>query len=235
MNDDRNGVPPELEGFSWSAFLWGGIWALAHRVWIGALAFVPGLGFIMHVVLGFNGARWAWQAGAITDVARFKKAQRTWVVVWLAVSLLAVPAIIGIGSAIAIFGVRKYLINAKQAEARNVLVQMAKGMASCGARGDLPETSDWVPSDIAMIKGKKYQSDPLDWSGKPAFACGGFAFSGPQYFRYRWLQATTASGQFEAEADLDGDGLPDNAMQLGLHCVAGACVIEPLLGPPPSP
>ena len=65
-----------------------------------------------------------------------------------------------------------------------------------------------------------------------ALACAGFAFSTPQYFRYRWLQATTASGEFEAEADLDGDGISDGAMQLGLHCIAGSCVIEPLIEAP---
>jgi len=232
MNDDPNGVPTELQGFSWSAFLWGGIWALAHRIWIGALAFVPGFGLIMHVVLGLRGSSWAWQAGVVKDVAAFKKAQRTWVMVWLALSLLALPAVLGMGSAIAIFGVRQYISNAKHAEARSTLAQMAKGMAACGARGDLPETSAWIPNDPAMIASKKYQSSASEWASQAAFACAGFAFSGPQYYRYRWLQATAASGQFEAEADLDGDGTPDGAMQLGLHCVAGSCVIEPLLETP---
>lgn len=231
MSEDSKGLPPELEGFSWSAFLWGGIWALAHRVWIGVLAFVPGLGFIMHVVLGLRGARWAWEAGAIPDLERFKKAQRTWVVVWLAASVLAVP-VIGIGSALAIFGVRKYIINAKQAEARNSLPQMAKGMVACGARVDLPETSAWVPADLSMVSSKKYQSAPNEWAREAAFTCAGFAFAGPQYYRYRWRQATTGSGQFEAEADLDGDGVADNAMQLGLHCISGSCVIEPLVEMP---
>lgn len=232
MTDESNGVPPELESFSWSAFLWGGIWALAHRVWIGALAFVPGLGLVMHIVLGLRGARWAWEAGAIPDVARFKQAQRTWVIVWLALGVFAVPAVIGLGSAIAIFGVKQYITKAKNAEATSSLAAMAQGMVSCGAHGDLPETSAWIPADLAMISAKKYQSLPSEWSSQPAFACAGFSFSDPQYYRYRWLQATSASGQFEAEADLDGDGVVDSAMQLGLHCVAGACVIEPRLETP---
>ncbi len=234
MNDDLNGVPPELESFSWSAFLWGGIWALAHRVWIGVLAFVPGLGLIMHVVLGLRGQRWAYRAGTIPDVASFKKAQRTWVIVWLIVSVVAVPVVVGVGSAIAIFGIKKYLTEAKHAEARRTLQQLATGMAKCGARGDLPETSAWVPTDLAMIGAKKYQSQSAEWASQPAFACFGFDFPTPQYYRYRWVQATSASGQFEAEADLDGDGIPDGAMQLGLHCVAGNCEVEPLLETPPT-
>ena len=68
-------MPRELEGFSWAAFLWGGIWAAAHRVWIGLLAFVPLVGFFMSIVLGVKGREWAWRAGAVSD------AESRWVVI----------------------------------------------------------------------------------------------------------------------------------------------------------
>jgi hypothetical protein len=234
MNDETKLMPPGIEGFSWAAFLWGGIWALAHRVWIGLLAFVPVLGLIMNVALGLKGRQWAWRAGAVQDIERFQKAQRTWVIVWLVVVACSIPLWIGIGSAVAIYGVRKYIVNAKRAEATNTLAQMASGMLKCAEHGDVPETSNWVPANLSSISGLKYQSVSADWASEPAFACFGFGFSGPQYFRYRWRQATSASGQFEAEADLDGDGVADNAMQLGLHCVSGSCVIEPLISGVPE-
>ena len=129
MNQNEKSVPAELVGFSWAAFLWGGIWALGHRVWIGLLAFVPVLGLIMNVVLGVKGREWAWRAGAVPDVERFNKSQRTWVIVWLVVMACSIPVWIGIGSAVAIFGVRKYVTNAKRAEAANALPVMARGMA----------------------------------------------------------------------------------------------------------
>ena len=233
MNDqDRGAMPRELEGFSWAAFLWGGIWALWHRVWIGLLAFVPGFGFVMNIVLGLKGRQWAWRAGAVRNVERFNNSQRNWVIVWLALSVFGG---VGIFPALAIFGVRKYIMNAKRAEALNALPIMARGMTACAARGDLPETSNWIPASLSSVSGKKYLSTPGEWQSEPAFACFRFSFADPQYYRYRWRQATTASGQFEAEADLDGDGIPESTLQLGLHCVNGSCVIEPMLGDVPTP
>jgi hypothetical protein len=146
-NQDRDGMPRELEGFSWAAFLWGGIWALAHRVWIGLLAFVPGLGFIMNIVLGIKGRQWAWRAGAVPSVDRFNKSQRNWVIVWAALFVLSS---FGIFPALAIYGVRKYLMNAKRAEALNTLQVMAKGMTACAAQGDLPDTSP--PSPVSSSR-----------------------------------------------------------------------------------
>jgi len=227
---EERALPRELQGFSWAAFLWGGVWAVAYRVWIGLLAFVPILGLGMHVVLGMKGAEWAYRKGSIPDLARYKSAQRTWVIVWAALSLLAIPGGIGFASAVAIFGVKKYVTASKRAEARKGLAAMAAGMASCGAQGELPQTSEWVPTDLSSVSGKKYQAAPGDWSSQAAFACSGFVFDGPQYFRYRWHRATSASGQFEAEADLDGDGIVDNALQQGVHCSDGRCQIEALLG-----
>src|SRR4051812_45438885 len=136
-NNEQQAVPTELQGFSWAAFLWGGVWAVAYRVWIGLFAFVPVLGLIMNVVLGMRGAEWAYRKGSIPDLARYKNAQRTWVIVWAALSVLAIPAGIGLVSAVAIFGVKKYVTNAKRAEATSSLATMAKGMAGCGARGEL--------------------------------------------------------------------------------------------------
>ncbi len=43
------------------------------------------------------------------------------------VELMIVVAIVGVLAALAIYGVRKYIANAKTAEARNALGQMAQG------------------------------------------------------------------------------------------------------------
>ena len=191
---------------------------------------MPFFGLIMNVVLGMRGTRWAWENGAIPDVQRYKQAQRTWLIVWVAAIALTVP-ITGVLSAFAIFGVKKYMITAKRAEATQMLPEMVNGMKRCAARGVLPETSQWVPPSLSDVSGKKYYSDSSDWSSQPAFACAGFALAKPQYFRYRWVQATEASGQFEAEADLDGDGAVDQAFTLGVHCTPSeGCVTEPMLG-----
>jgi hypothetical protein len=227
---DQPVVPQELQGFSWAAFLWGGIWAVTYRVWIGLFAFVPILGLIMNVVLGMRGAEWAFRKGSIPDVGRYKSAQRNWVIAWVALSVFMIPAGVGMASAVTVYGVQKYVTNAKRAEAQSSLALMAKGMEGCAARGELPQTSQWVPADLSEVRGRKYQSTSVDWSSQDAFACSGAVLAEPQYFRYRWRKTTAASGQFEAEADLNGDGIVDLALQQGVHCAAGKCEIEPLLG-----
>jgi hypothetical protein len=108
-------------------------------------------------------------------------------------------------------------------------------MAACAAQSDLPETSNWVPASLSSVSAKKYRSTPSEWQSEPAFACFKCSFADPQYYRYRWHQATNASGQFEAEADLDGDGIAESTLQLGLRCTDGSCVIEPMLDDGPTP
>lgn len=146
-------------------------------------------------------------------------------------SVFAIPAGVGVASGIAIYGVKKYVTNAKRAEAQNVLRALTSGMATCAARGDLPETSQWVPADLSDVAGKKYPSSASDWSAQPAFSCSGFALAEPQYFRYRWQRTSEHSGQFEAEADLNADGVADNRMQQGVECTAGKCAVQSLTSP----
>src|ERR1700738_4485708 len=50
------------------------------------------------------------------------------------VELMIVVAIVGVLAVLAVYGVRKYLANAKTSEARNSLCQLAKDAASAGER-----------------------------------------------------------------------------------------------------
>ena len=45
-------LPPGVKGWSWGAFLLNWIWAIGNRTWIGLLAFLPYVGFIMSIILG---------------------------------------------------------------------------------------------------------------------------------------------------------------------------------------
>src|SRR5690349_14407129 len=97
------------------------------------------------------------------------------------VELMIVVAIIGVLAALAIYGVRRYIINSKTAEARSALGRMSKDASSAyvreGMPGDLlalkasaeisnklcPSAAAMVPATIAPIAAKKYQSDPAEW------------------------------------------------------------------------
>jgi hypothetical protein len=98
-------IPPELDRWNWGAFLLNWIWGIGNDTFIALLSLVPGLGFIMMIVLGLRGSRWAWRNGRWDSVEHFKHVQRRWaiwgVVVWIG-------AIVLCGST---FGVAFYMLS----------------------------------------------------------------------------------------------------------------------------
>jgi type IV pilus assembly protein PilA len=171
----------------------------------------------------------------------------TWLIVLLSVGIGGV-FIVGILAVLAIYGVRKYIGNAKQAEARNALGQIAKDAATAYERESLTtgtpdglcaSASRSVPSSAAMIKGMKYQSAPSDWevdASKPhaGFACLGFSMDMPQYYMYSYRAhgATKPGDDFTATAngDLNGDGVISTLWISGKVAPGGVLSIEPRLG-----
>jgi type IV pilus assembly protein PilA len=148
------------------------------------------------------------------------------------IELMIVVAIVGILAVLAIYGVRKYLANAKTAEARNSIGQIAKDAATQyekdssasavltpGATGSVSRqlcqsASASVPGSAAAIKGAKYQSATGDWNadaaGDSGFACLKFSMDQPQYYMYAYAASGTGNSgdSFTATAngDLNGDG-----------------------------
>jgi type IV pilus assembly protein PilA len=144
------------------------------------------------------------------------------------VELMIVVAIVGVLAALAVYGVRKYVANAKTAEARNSLGQMAKdasaaydkeGMSgsvlplgsSASASNTLCPTATPVPSTAAQIQGQKYQSSPAEWT-TAAWQCLQFSMKDPQYYMYQYVltgtgNATGDSFTSMANGDLNGDGV----------------------------
>lgn len=149
------------------------------------------------------------------------------------VELMIVVAIVGVLAALAIYGVRKYIANAKTAEARNSLGQIAKDASSAYAREGMAgavlalggtadvsnklcaKASKTVPDGAGKIKGQKYQSSPEEWAKDAAtqhtgFACLKFTMTDPQYYMYTYDSdgLGTAGAYFNAIAngDLNGDG-----------------------------
>ena len=86
-------VPEEVKGWSWGGFLLSWIWAIGNSVWIGLLALVPYVGFIMSIVLGIKGREWAWQAKRWESVEHFKRVQKNWTIAGLIVAVI-IPVII---------------------------------------------------------------------------------------------------------------------------------------------
>ena len=148
------------------------------------------------------------------------------------IELMIVVAIIGVLAALAIYGVRRYLLNAKTAEAKNAVGQMAKDAKTAferesmtpsilGAGGTVGLSNNLcvtaansVPNGIANVQGQKYQSADSEWrvgsTSTPVptgWACLKFSLSDPQYYMYSYVGTTGPTGVFTgtANGDLNGD------------------------------
>lgn len=171
------------------------------------------------------------------------------------VELMIVVAIVGVLAVLAVYGVRKYIANAKTAEAKNSLGQIGKDAVTAfeGERmtnAVLPEgsvagvvrqmcgsASSTVPASAASISGQKYQSSKADWSNatdveqNKGFPCLKFEMTQPQYYMYNYVGTGTDTGAMTATANgnLNGDTVLSTFTMAG-SVVNGRFLIAPSIG-----
>jgi len=158
------------------------------------------------------------------------------------VELMIVVAIVGVLAVLAVYGVRKYIANAKTAEAKNSLGQLGKDAVTAfegermsaavlaeGAQTDVIRqmcqtgTQQRVPGTVTNIDGKKYQSSKADWSNggdvkdNKGFPCLKFEMTAPQYYQYSYTSNGTSTGDFTSTAvgNLNGDTVYSTFTMLG--------------------
>lgn len=156
------------------------------------------------------------------------------------VELMIVVAIVGVLASLAIYGVNRYVNNAKTTEARAVVARIAKdattayarprassGILAVGASAAFANQmcDDASPVPASVPAAVKVQSASANWggSGSAGWTCLNFSMSDPQQYQYDYqVSATTGDGAtFTAIArgDIDGDGAL-STFQLGGQIVA---------------
>jgi type IV pilus assembly protein PilA len=166
------------------------------------------------------------------------------------IELMLVVGIVGVLAALALYGVRKYLLNAKTSEVRNAVGQMAKDAKGAYERESMAGTvlalgassrvvnnlctdaAKSVPDDISKVRGQKYQSVATDWTDGngvlKGFVCLRFTVTDPQYYMYDYKGTTGESGTFVAlgYGDLDGNGVTSTFSLKG-QANAGVVFVSP--------
>jgi type IV pilus assembly protein PilA len=149
------------------------------------------------------------------------------------IELMIVVAIIGVLAVRAVYGVRRYIANAKTAEARATVGQLGKlsvaayerelgttSVVELGKESDnqrrLCASSGKVPS-TGVPANKKYQSQNADWNGDQTtgWTCLKFTMDNPQYFQYEYTASTSDFTAF-GRGDLNGDTVTSTFSLAGL-------------------
>ena len=144
------------------------------------------------------------------------------------IELMIVVAIVGILAVLAIYGVRKYLANAKTAEARNNIGEIAKDLgvafekeafttgAATAADTNTPvaishnlcPSGAMLPATVPAAQ--KVLVLKTDWDGDPGWSCAKFVVDSPVYYSYQFVTTAVTAGKGQeditAQGDLDGNG-----------------------------
>lgn len=99
LNDPAE-IPRELDRWNWGAFFLNWIWGIGNSTLIALLALIPGINFIMMIVLGLRGSRWAWRNRYWRDAEHFRKTQRRWAIAGLAIWIIVIGGIAGLFASI---------------------------------------------------------------------------------------------------------------------------------------
>jgi type IV pilus assembly protein PilA len=174
-----------------------------------------------------------------------KKKTNGCLVALLVAVVVAVP-MIGVMAALGIYGVRRYLVAAKTAEAKNTIGAITRGAVAAYEReattGGAPAhrlCSSANPVPRAVMMAKKYLPSTAagqDFNaGGPAagWPCLRFAMTEPIYYQYHyqqgsgWVVPSIAPGadgfEVAAQGDLDGNGTTSKFARTGK--VAGGQVV----------
>jgi len=145
-------IPPELDRWNWGAFFLHWIWGIGNSTPIALLALIPGVNFIVMIVLGMRGSRWAWRNRYWRDAEHFRRTQRKWAIAGLVSWVVVIGGLAGLFASI--------VPMMKGSEAYQMSMQLIQSDAKVKeALGDDVKAGFWVWGNISVFAGGTGKAD----------------------------------------------------------------------------
>ena len=162
--DTPGGIPDGVKGWSWGAFFLSGFWAIGNRTWIGLLAFVPYLGWLVAIWLGIKGREMAWKNKRWDSLEHFNRVQKRWSQ-W-GVGIMVAAFVLGVLAAFMAPDVTAPRTPPQVVETAN-----DSNREPVTARGLIDSNADNLPDSLSTVAGLLERRTGAD--GRRAVALGG--------------------------------------------------------------
>ena len=210
-----------MKGWSWGAFFLNWIWAIGNRSWIGLLAVIPYVGWIMAFWLGFKGREMAWKNKQWDSLEHFNRVQRRWSQwgVGIMVAALIVGALASIG------GPAYQDYTTREHEVQRAADQAANAAPLAGG-SILDSNADNLPTSLRTVAGLLERKTGADGAG--ALLLDGQALFTGEDARWQFpLRSFTLSGGKEAILIASSGGRGNSCETLFYFLLADAAGVTP--------
>ena len=217
--DTPDGIPDGVKGWSWGAFFLSGFWAIGNRTWIGLLAFVPYLGWLVAIWLGIKGREMAWKNKRWDSLAHFNRVQRRWSQ-W-GVGFVVAAFVLGV---LAAFMAPDPGVEHTSPQAVEAPADSSREPVT--ARGLIDSNADQLPDSLSTVAGLLERRTGAD--GRRAVALAGQAlFSGEDAGWQFPVRSFTLSGGREAILMASSGGRGNSCETLFYFLLADTSGVKP--------
>jgi len=214
-------IPDGVKGWSWGAFFLNWIWAIGNRSWIGLLALVPYVGWLMVFWLGFKGREMAWKNKQWDSLEHFNRVQRKWSQ-W-GVGIMLIALIVGILGAIAAPAYQDY--TTREQDVQRAADQAAESAPLAGGIV-VDSNADNLPTSLRTVAGLLERKTGAD--GKSALLLDGQALFTGEDARWQFpLRSFKLSGGKEAVLVASSGGRGNSCETLFYFLLADASGVTP--------
>jgi type II secretory pathway pseudopilin PulG len=214
-------IPDGVKGWSWGAFFLNWIWAIGNRSWIGLLALVPYVGWLMVFWLGFKGREMAWKNKQWDSLEHFNRVQRKWSQ-W-GVGIMLTALIVGILGAIAAPAYQDY--TTREQDVQRAADQAAESAPLAGGIV-VDSNADDLPTSLRTVAGLLERKTGAD--GKSALLLDGQALFTGEDARWQFpLRSFKLSGGKEAILIASSGGRGNSCETLFYFLLADASGVTP--------